>query len=40
MFCMFQIRFESESNGDEESDGSLGIEVANAAKGYKGGFSS
>ena len=39
MFCMFQIRFESEGNGDGEYDGSLGIEVANAAKGYKGGFS-
>ena len=39
MFRMFQIRFESESNGGKGSDGSLGIEVANAAKGYKGGFS-
>ena len=39
VFRMFQIRFESESNGGEESAGSLGIEVANAAKGYKGGFS-
>ena len=39
MFRMFQIRFESESSDGKGLDGSLGIEVANADKGYKGGFS-
>ena len=34
--CRELIRFESGSNGDD--DGSLGIEVSNAASGYKGGF--